>query len=156
MSNTSFCVQIKDGIPDFGKGTLKEKKIMEWFALREGKQVEISDLKHKRTNQQSRYYWLYLSVIENETGNTADDLHELFKRKFLLPQEKTILGQQIKLPASTTNLSKHDFSEYLDRICSLTGVPIPDPTLAGYTTGNDYISAPKTNYPTEEWKEPTI
>ena len=118
--------------------------------------IDIEKKKNKRSLSQNAYYWIYLGVIENETGNTADDLHELFKRKFLLPQEKTILGQQIKLPASTTSLSKHDFSEYLDKVASLTNVPIPDPSLVGYTIGNDYVSAPKTNYPTEEWKEPTI
>ena len=132
------------------------KRYLEGFNEGEKIVIDIEKKKNKRSLSQNSYYWIYLGVIENETGNTASDLHELFKRKFLLPQEKTILGQQIKLPASTTNLSKHDFSEYLDRICALTGVPIPDPTLAGYTTGNDYVSAPKTNYPTEEWKEPTI
>lgn len=112
--------------------------------------IDIEKKKNKRSLSQNSYYWIYLGVIENETGNTADDLHEYFKRKFLLPQVKTILGVEMKLPASTTGLSKHDFSEFLDKICALTGVPIPDPSLAGYTTGNDYISAPKADYPTEE------
>ena len=114
--------------------------------------IDIEKKKNKRSLSQNAYYHVYLSVIEAETGNTADDLHEYFKRKFLRPQEKTILGVEMKLPASTTNLSKHDFSEFLDRICALTGVPIPDPVLAGYTTGNDYVSAPKADYPTEDYK----
>ena len=112
--------------------------------------IDIEKKKNKRSLSQNAYYWIYLGVIENETGNTADDLHEYFKRKFLRPQEKTILGVEMKLPASTTNLSKHDFSEYLDHIAAITGVPIPDPVLAGYTVGNDYVSAPKADYPTEE------
>jgi hypothetical protein len=67
-----------------------------------------------------------------ETGDNADDLHEFFKRKLLPPVFKTIRGEEIKLPASTTDLSKSDFAEYLDRICALTNVPLPDPVAAGY------------------------
>lgn len=117
--------------------------------------LDIDKKKNKRSLSQNAFYFLYLGVIENETGNTVDDLHELFKRKFLKPVEKTIMGQQIKLPNSTTNLSKHEFSEYLDRICALTNVPIPDPALAGFTSNSvQYTdSKEKLEYPTEECLE---
>lgn len=117
--------------------------------------LDIEKKKNKRSLSQNAFYFLYLGVIENETGNTVDDLHELFKRKFLKPVEKTIMGQQIRLPNSTTNLSKHEFSEYLDRICALTNVPIPDPVLAGYTPNSvQYLdSKEKVNYPTEECQD---
>jgi hypothetical protein len=85
-----------------------------------------------RSSSQNRYYHLYLEVIALETGDNADDLHEFFKQKLLPPVFKTIRGEEIKLPASTTDLSKNDFTEYLDRICALTNVPLPDPIAAGY------------------------
>jgi hypothetical protein len=87
--------------------------------------VEIEKLKSKRSLDQNSLYWLYLGVIERETGNLADDLHELFKRKFLPPIPKTILGIQFRLPASTSDLNKAEFGEYLDKICAFTNVPIP-------------------------------
>lgn len=96
--------------------------------------VSVEKRKNKRSISQNSYYWLYLDVIENETGNTAYDLHELFKRKFLRPVTKTILGEEIKLPASTTNLSKVDFGDYLDKISALVEIPLPDPEAAGFIT----------------------
>ena len=117
--------------------------------------IEIDKAKNNRSLSQNRYYWLYLGIISNETGHTEEELHELFKRKFLPPTHKVILGTGFKLPASTTDLSKHDFSEYLDKICALTGVPIPDPELAGYTSNNaSYLSAPTVTYPTQTYEQP--
>ena len=119
--------------------------------------VYIDRKKNTRSLSQNAFYWLYLGVIESETGNTANDLHELFKRKFLPPQEKVILGQAIKLPSSTANLSKYDFSEYMEKICAESGVPIPDPELAGFISNHkktDKVDA--LAYPTEEYLEPKI
>ena len=96
----------------------------------------VEKRKNQRSLSQNNYYWLYLGIIEDETGNLADDLHEFFKRKFLRPVTKKILGEEIKLPASTTNLGKHDFGEYLDKICAMTNVPLPDPEAAGYITNH--------------------
>lgn len=101
---------------------------LNYLMANEGKKlvVEIDLEKGKRTLAQNDFYWLYLGVIERETGNNATDLHELFKRKFLPPIPKKILGIEFKLPASTTNLNKIEFGEYLEKICAITGVPIPD------------------------------
>lgn len=100
----------------------------------EGKRVslEVRPWSSKRSTSQNRYYWTYLEAIEAETGQNANDLHEYFKRIFLKPVEKTILGKRILFPGSTTHLGKQDFSEYLDKICAETGIPLPDKTLAGY------------------------
>lgn len=89
--------------------------------------VEIELEKSKRSLDQNAFYWLYIGVIEKETGNLAYDLHELFKRKFLPPIPKKILGVEFKLPASTTELSKADFGEYLDKISAFTEIAIPEP-----------------------------
>ncbi len=89
--------------------------------------VQIEDDKPKRTLNQNALMWLYLDHIEKETGNLATDLHELFKRKFLPPVPKKILGVEFKLPASTTDLTKQGMSEYLDHICVFTNIPIPEP-----------------------------
>ena len=98
--------------------------------------VEVERMKSKRSLSQNSFYWLYLTVIADETGEIQDDLHEYFKRKFLPPVEKKILGRVVRLPGSTTDLSKFDFGEYLEKICAMTGVPIPDPSLAGYISNS--------------------
>lgn len=91
--------------------------------------VQIDQERWIRSASQNKFYWAYLRIIANETGNTEDDLHEYFKRIFLVPEYKTILGQEVKLPASTTKLNKAEMGEYLDKISALTNVPIPDPKL---------------------------
>lgn len=87
-----------------------------------------------RTLNQNRYYWLYLGVIERETGNSARDLHEYFKRTHLKPRFIQVMGKEMRIPSSTSELSKLEMSEYLDKICAETNIPLPDPTMAGFIT----------------------
>lgn len=90
-------------------------------------EVSIRTRGSKRTTKQNNYYWAYLGIIEDDTGELADDLHEFFKRKLLPPVFKTILGTEVKLPASTTKLDPLEFTEYISKIEALTGIPAPDP-----------------------------
>ena len=89
-------------------------------------EIIVAKVKIKRTIEQNRLYWLYLRLIAEETGDFENDLHDFLKRKFLPPVYKKVLGQDFKVPSSTTRLGKMDFSEYLSQIEKLTGVPIPD------------------------------
>lgn len=105
----------------------------EFLKDNEGKIVQVSKYVPIRSNQQNNFYWLYLGMIESETGNNADDLHEYFKRKYLKPEFIEVFGNEVKIPGTTTKLTKADFTDYLDRICAESGVAIPDPTkLEGY------------------------
>lgn len=109
-----------------------------YLADNAGKMAFIDIPKQKRTLSQNRYYWLYLNVIEIETGNNSDDLNEFFKRKLLPPKFVIIKGKtqahELKIPKSTTELDKIEMGEFLDKISALTGVPLPDPKSAGYIT----------------------
>ena len=80
-----------------------------------------------RTLSQNALYWAYLNIIEDETGNSADELHEYLKRKLLNPRHIKVLGEDIKLPSSTTSLDTQMFSDYMTRIEHLTSIPIPAP-----------------------------
>lgn len=88
--------------------------------------IEIHEKKSVRSNQQNRFYWAYLGIIAADTGNSPEDLHEYFKRKLLPPQYKVILGNEVKLPASTTRLNKAEFSHYIMSIEELTGILAPE------------------------------
>ena len=112
--------------------------------------VAIDKKKNTRSLSQNAFLWLYYGVIENETGTTANDVHEWAKRMFLPPRFISVQGMEIRIPASTTNLSKHDFSEYLDKICAATSIPIPDPALAGYESNHQqYLTTKPVAYPSE-------
>lgn len=112
----------------------KYKRYLE--GLNEGTKmvVDIEKQKNRRSLSQNSYLWLYYGVIESETGHTANDIHEWAKRMFLPPKFITVMGKEMKIPSSTTDLSKHDFGEFLDKICAETGVPLPDPESAGFIT----------------------
>jgi len=112
---------------------LENKSILERLVKIIGKNSEkpvkvemtIKEYRGARTNKQNSFYWLYLDVIEKETGQFSEELHEYFKRKFLAPRELEMFNDKIKIPSSTTKLNKIEFSKYLNKIELLTGVPIP-------------------------------
>jgi len=96
------------------------------MADHEGAIYEIHLRTKKRSLSQNALYWKYLYMIEDETGNNADYPHELFRRTLLPPKFIEVMGKEIKIPCSTTELNSYEFRNYLDKISSETGVPIPD------------------------------
>lgn len=132
MTQPLFIFTAKDGNTEFAGMT--KVRLKEYLLAHEGKVFEIRMRETKRTMTQNRYYWLYLEVISAETGNGANDLHEYFRRALLSPKFITVMGKEVKMPRSTTELSKTEFGEYLDRICAETNVPLPDPEAAGFIT----------------------
>lgn len=86
----------------------------------------LTPIESTRTMPQNRLYWLYLGVIARETGDEADNLHEFFKQEFLIPEVLTVMGREVKKYPSTTKLKKQEFSDYMEKICALTEIPIPD------------------------------
>lgn len=78
--------------------------------------VEIKEFRKNRSNSQNSLYWKWLSEIEQETGNSRDDLHEIFKRMFLGTETKTLMGKNVEVTRSTTRLNTKEFTEYLNSI----------------------------------------
>lgn len=123
----NFIVNIRDGTPKFTTDTQK-KIFYDFLKQYEGKKVwmTIDSRTPSRSERQNRYYWLYLNIIAAETGNDPDYLHARFKAEFLNTEERLILGKMTAKDVSTTNLNKTEFAEYLEKICRLTEVPLPD------------------------------
>lgn len=92
----------------------------------------LEPIESTRTMPQNRLYWMYLGIIERETGEEAWQLHEYFKRTHLPPKFIKVRGKEIKIPQTTTNLKKLEFGEYMDKICAETNVPIPDTEAWNY------------------------
>jgi hypothetical protein len=109
---------------------LNHDRFLQNLRENEGKAYRIEPLVSTRSMSQNSLYWLYLEVIQRETGNQATELHEYFKRELLPPKfiKVIIKGKEIerKIPASTTELNKTDFIDYLDKISALCGVAIPN------------------------------
>ena len=100
------------------------KAVIERF---EGKEIEltIKEWKDSRTLAQNRLLWAYYSLLESETGDLAINLHEYFKRTLIPPKFIEVQGVTIKIPGSTTKLSKKEFSEYIMKMESITGIHFP-------------------------------
>lgn len=117
-----FWVYVKNGVMTFTHPT----KFHAYLQMIRGKHtVTIEKPQSIRSLSQNKFYWLYLGLVAEETGDHPNDLHEFFKRKFLPPRFVKVMGQEIKLPNTTTTLSKAQFSDYIMRIEALTGVPAP-------------------------------
>lgn len=92
----------------------------------------LSVIEAVRSLPQNRLYWIFLDKIARETGDDAESLHQWAKRQFLKPKFIKVRGIEMKIPGSTRELSKLEFSEFMDKISATTEVAIPDPTEAGY------------------------
>lgn len=136
MKKNIFLAKSIDGKLDFGSDA-NESRLKECVKANPNKTFRIEMVSEKRSLSQNAFYHLYLSVIERETGNNADDLHELFKRTLLPPRLITVMGKELKIPATTTTLTKSDFGDYMERICATVNIPIPDPIQAGYYSENN-------------------
>ena len=134
MKIETFIVDITNGKIGFKSNYHKElfDKYLKQF---EGKhRLSIQQVKEGRSEQQHRYYFFYLSLIEQETGNDKEDLHEWAKGKFLSSGITEIFGDKVRKKGSTTTLSKGEFIEYLLKIQEVTGVILPDTTeFYGYS-----------------------
>ena len=127
------------------------RETADYFAgLKLGEKVWFKVLQRaeQRTLSQNSMYWLWLTEIGRSTGNTKDDLHERFKRHYVLPvlvrddpeyggflDQVQGLGADayaefIRRHISTTDLSVKQFGEVLDEIhvdASQRGIRLTNP-----------------------------
>jgi hypothetical protein len=93
-------------------------KIYDLEKIEVGNLLECRNISKSRTAEQNALYWVFLTFLEHETGNSKELLHEYFKNLFLKRQEviKTKDGEKlIDVIGSTTRLSKKEFTEYFDK-----------------------------------------
>lgn len=98
--------------------------------FKDGEKLSLTVTSHrgKRTTQQNKYYWHYLGMIHEETGNDVDDLHTLFKGLFLSKGITEVFGEKVRKVQSTTELNIVEFSDYIRNIEVKTGILAPDTT----------------------------
>lgn len=136
---TVFIATIINGKINFGSD-FNYQRLEEYLKTQEGKKFRFEKIQEKRSLNQNAYFWKYLEIIETETGNDTKSMHEYVK-KYLTPKvERSIRilenGQWKEhkgmIGKGTSELTKLEMGDVLDKLCALTGVPLPDPTLLGY------------------------
>jgi len=83
----------------------------------------------RRSISQNSLYWMWLTCIQEETGNDRNDLHEYFKNTYINPTRAEIFNEIVRIQ-STKNLTTTQFKEYLDVIqvkMSQEGIILPNP-----------------------------
>jgi hypothetical protein len=124
----------------------KRKAIVEVAFLdsSEFHQVKITKKRAKRSINQNSLYWMWLTCIEQETGNDKDDLHLFFKNKFI-GQKYVYLGDHESLVTiSTTKLNTAKFKQYLDKVQMFANaelnISLPNPEDLQFEQFKDYYS----------------
>jgi len=127
MKLERFLVKIKNRTLGF-KSDYHKDLFDKFLAQFEDQEVwlEIKEKRSERSNQQNRYYWLYLGIISEESGHSPEELHLYFKGKHLTQRIKEVYGNKVRITKSTTSLSKGEFCDYLANISIETGVELPD------------------------------
>ena len=79
-------------------------------------EVVIQRKQTKRSIQANRYLWgVVYKLISESTGFTDEEVHQIFKKKFLT-YKKSYKGKNYNFVDSTTKLDIFEFSEYINKI----------------------------------------
>lgn len=73
--------------------------------------INIKKHFHNRSNEQNRRYRAILKTIGIHSGNTVDELHEMYKKKF---HGKWILDELVG--ESTKNMDTREFTIYMNEV----------------------------------------
>ena len=128
-----------------GVVTAGRLKVRNWSGLtralarfRDGEVViTIARRRATRSAQANAYYWSQVvGLVADHTGHTPDEIHEIYKAKFLPKRlsfadgNGVVVGEFV-IGGTTTRLTKTEFYEYVEQIrlwaAEELGVVIPDP-----------------------------
>lgn len=99
--------------------------------------IRIEAAYANRSQQQNRWYWgCLVQAVADHTGYTPDEIHEIFKAKFIPKRLAVTNGNgeirgEFVLGGSTSKLDTIDFAQYCESIREWAaldlGLDIPDP-----------------------------
>lgn len=116
MKSQSFKNKVFFGHVEDGKILLDWDAFKKYASRLQGDiQVTVGKRKRQRSLNQNALYWLWLGVIENDTGHSTDDLHDFFKTKFL-KHTKEVFGKVYEVVQSSAGLDTMDFTTYMDKV----------------------------------------
>ena len=112
--------QLKDTFNKIAKADLSKGFVIEWKRF-----------KKIRSNDQNALYWMWLTCLEQETGQEKNSLHDYFREKYLQVTYEQVFDSERKILQSTTKLDTVAMKNYLDKIqvfaATELAVTLPDP-----------------------------
>lgn len=100
-------------------GPPKRDRAAQWLAkipVDEVIELSLKPYKPTRSQQQNSRYWLIITKISDHTGHDKNELHEMFKNRFLGMQTTEIAGETITHQRSSAKLKVAEFQEYMERV----------------------------------------
>ncbi|HOH62099.1 MAG TPA: hypothetical protein PK698_06485 [Bacilli bacterium] len=87
--------------------------ILNYFRTHNEKSIKItlSTRKTQRSVNQNNLYWLWMTTLEQDQGDLAEDWHRFFASQFLLSK-----GKNISVIRSTSDLDVGEFCDYMTKI----------------------------------------
>ena len=79
-------------------------------------EVVIRKVKSKRGRVQNDLYWVWMTYLQDEIGETKENLHFYFKHRFLKKDDLCVLGEYVPVEITTTKLTVKEFADYLTSI----------------------------------------
>ena len=135
MLKPKFPAKVADGKLQFSNPTVLFAHIGK-FRPEDELEVTVEKRRLHRSNQQNRYYWgVVLNVIAKETGHSAEELHEIYKRMFLPRKTIKYKERDYPVPGTTTECDISDFHEYIERVraeAASLGIIVPNPNEIEY------------------------
>jgi hypothetical protein len=120
-----------------GKLDLDRESLASQLATLPDGEVVVKVQTQTRSERQNRLYWMYLTMLEDATGHSKDELHEIFRAKFNARTVSTVdhdTGEIIdtgETYPSTTDLDTAQFTAYIENIrrfaAEFLNVILPDP-----------------------------
>lgn len=114
---------------------VREHCIQAIKSLPYGYEVVIRKKAKQRTTRQNRFYFgPVLECFSNWMGDTKDNLHKLFKVKFLGVEKTIVDGVELVEPKSSADLTVEEFGLFLDKVSATAltlGITLPTPEYHG-------------------------
>lgn len=126
-----------------GKKTMPELEYYKHYMreLKDGTYIiSIKKQSKKRSLQQNNYYWFIMTLVAQEIGyDSAEEVHNAMKLKFLVDMTK-----KIPFIKSTAGLSTQEMSEYMEKVFRFVedvndglGLKVPSPEESYILIEND-------------------
>lgn len=104
----------------------------EWMNRLRGSQVQVSVRKRrkKRSLKQNNYLWKCLSVLEESTGQAAEDIYDYLIERHAPMEELDLSGRKVMKRKGSSRFSTGEMVEFMMHVSVLAselGVVLPDP-----------------------------
>jgi hypothetical protein len=98
--------------------TAKRDRAAQWLGripVDEAMELSLRPYKPTRSQEQNKRYFKLLELISQKTGHDRDELHDLFKNRFLGTVEIELNGEKHTVLRSSRKLKVAEFNDFMTR-----------------------------------------